>query len=225
MTKPRLPRRETGERFSRQRFSNVIYLFREGSTEYEYLKEISIGSGFQIVPRSMQSDPVFLVNSAVGFLSDSDVASDFVKNPGYEVWIVFDDDEKPVISTVMRSFPAMLRRIKNASLRTRVHVAFMKPCIELWAVLCLKDGIRLYTNAPGHRKMESLLRKHMPSYRHDGCPYFDIAKMPEWKKACEQARQWEGTWGTFPNCNSATWFAGIHELVRRIQEAKQMPLS
>ena len=204
--------------FRREPFGLVVHLFHEGGTEIQYLQDLCAGTNVHVLSVKRNANPQSLIDEAVRHLNEN--AGEFRRNLRREVWIVFDDDEKPAIPAVLKAFPSALRQVKDATLRSRIHVAFMKPCIELWGVLCLKDGVRLYAKAPGHRKMESLLRKHMPSYRHDGHPYFDIDKMPEWKSACEQARQWEATWGTFPNCGSATWFAGIHELVRRIQDAK-----
>ena len=220
MASKRLSRREPPNRFERNRFSTVIYLFCEGKTESEYLKELSSGSGFRIVTRGEEASPASLIESAVDFLLDADIAKDFKANPNNEVWIVFDDDEKPEVPIAMKAFSAALRRIKKAGLGSQIRVGFMKPCIELWAVMSLPGGLRAFGNAKGHRKMESLLRSLMPTYRHDGNPYFDISKMTEWREACKRARDWERQWGPFPDCASATWYAGIHELVMRIQTAK-----
>lgn len=219
MASKRLSRRKPPNRFERNRFSTVIYLFCEGKTESEYLKELSSGSGFRIVNRGEEASPASLIESAIDFLLDADIAKDFKFNPNNEVWIVFDDDEKPEVPVAMKAFPAALRRIKNADLRSRIHVGFMKPCIELWAVMCLPGGLHAFENAKGHRKMESLLRRLMPAYRHDGNPYFDVSKMTEWREACKRAQDWERQWGSFPDCASATWYAGIHGLVTRIQTA------
>lgn len=205
--------------FLREPFELVVHLFHEGGTEIQYLQDLAIGTNIHFLSVKKDANPQALIDAAVEHLNDNE--GKFRHNPRREVWIVFDDDEKSVIPSVLKAFPAALNRIRDASLKSRVHVAFMRPCIELWGVLCLKGGVRLYTKASGHRKMESLLRKHMPSYRHDGHPYLDIDKMPEWEKACELARKWETTWGAFPNCSSATWSACIHELVRRIQNAKR----
>lgn len=205
--------------FHREPFGLVVHLFHEGGTEIQYLQEIAVGTNVHVISVKKVANPQDLIDEAVKHLNEN--AGEFRRNLRREVWIVFDDDEKPVVPSVMKTFSTALLQIKDESLRTRVHVAFMKPCIELWAVLCLKGGDRLFERAPTHRKMESLLQKHMPSYRHDDNPYFDIRKMTEWEVACKQARLWESTWGAFPNCRSATWFAGIHELVRRIQAAKR----
>ena len=207
MASKRLSRREPPNRFERNRFSTVIYLFCEGKTESEYLKELSSGSGFRIVTRGEEASPASLIESAVDFLLDADIAKDFKANPNNEVWIVFDDDEKPEVPIAMKAFSAALRRIKKAGLGSQIRVG-------------LPGGLRAFGNAKGHRRMESLLRSLMPTYRHDGNPYFDISKMTEWREACKRAQDWERQWGPFPDCVSATWYAGIHELVMRIQTAK-----
>ena len=207
-------------RFGSKPASRVVYLFREGETERQYLQDLSDGCGIHVTPVLSVADPLDLINGAVAFLNAN--ADDFRRNSALEIWIVFDDDEKPSVPVAMKAFPATLRRIKNANLRSRIHVGFMKPCIELWAVMCLPGGLRAFGKANGHRKMESLLRSLMPTYRHDGNPYFDISKMTEWREACKRAQDWERQWGPFPDCVSATWYAGIHELVMRIQTAKEL---
>ena len=218
MASKRSVRKSLSSRFGRKPASRVVYLFREGETERQYLQDLSDGCGIHVTPVLSVADPLDLINGAVAFLNAN--ADDFRRNSALEIWIVFDDDEKPSVPVAMKAFPATLRRIKNANLRSRIHVGFMKPCIELWAVMCLPGGLRAFGKANGHRKMESLLRRLMPTYRHDGNPYFDVSKMTEWREACKRAQDWERQWGPFPDCVPATWYAGIHELVTRIQTAK-----
>ncbi len=210
--------RHARNRFTRQRFSRIVYLFHEGETENQYLRELSEESGFKIVSRRRIANPPDLIDAAIAFLNEN--PEEFQGEVPTDIWIVFDDDAKPVISEVLSSYSSKVRRVKNPALRSCLHVAFVRPCIELWAVLCLKDGVRLSQTVQGHREMESLLHRHLPSYDHDRHPYFNISKMTEWKTACETARKWEETWGAFPNCQSATRFAGIYALVSRIQEGK-----
>ena len=67
MASKRLSRRKPPNRFERNRFSTVIYLFCEGKTESEYLKELSSGSGFRIVTRGEEASPASLIESAIDF--------------------------------------------------------------------------------------------------------------------------------------------------------------
>ena len=56
----------------------------------------------------------------------------------------------------------------------------------------------------------------MPSYRHEGNPYFDLSKMPNYEQAVRKARQWEVSLDGEQEYN-ASKFAGIYKLTENIK--------
>ena len=97
-----------------------------------------------------------------------------------------------------------------------INVGFSKPCIELWALMCMAESPERIQFSLDRHALQSQLTKAMPRYNHNRNPYFDVSKMAFWSNACELASQWERTFGTFPDCVAATRYVGIAPLVRRI---------
>lgn len=198
----------------RNRFSSTVYLFYEGLTELRYLQDIAAGRTTQIIRRERNAAPLKLLEEAVRFIR-MNFRTIARTTPDPHVWVVFDDDEKPDIRQAADWFDRNRLSIPE-SFRDRFHIGYMKPCIELWGMLCHPKGRTAFRRARTHTAMQRELHRIMPSYHHDENPYFDTAVLTETSFACKTAENWERTAGPFPQCISTSFFAGIHPLVRSI---------
>ena len=196
------------------RFLSVVYLFHEGETEFRYFQDISANRLVRITRGSRNAAPVKLLQEAVAFAKRQSAVI-LRTTPDPHIWVVFDDDEKPDIRNAADWFVENRAAIPEG-LRDRFHVGYMKPCIELWGMLCHPKGKTLFRRAKTHVSMQHELSRIMPSYNHDGNPYFDAAAMTEIAFACTTAENWERTSGCFPDCVDTSYFAGIHPLVNTI---------
>lgn len=187
-------------------FEKTIYLFTEGDTESQYILDLARDTNVKIIAQGAISSPKQLAEKAKEFVSfNRERLTDGSNN---SVWIVFDDDEK---NTKITEFRDAMRGGQC------IKIAYMKPCIELWGVMCVKgcvSGLALT-----HRKIESALKKLMPRYDHSGHPYFDTKKMIHTDVACQIATQWDKTYPTFESRMNARYFAGIHTIVEGILKA------
>ena len=198
----------------RLRFSSTVYLFYEGLTELRYLQDISAGNLVHIVKGGQNAAPVKLIEMAVRFVrKEGKRILRTIQDP--HIWIVFDDDEKPDIRGAAEWFAHHSASIPD-TFRERVHVGYMKPCIELWGMLCHPKGKKAFRRALTHTAMQRELHRIMPTYEHEGNPFFDVAAMIEIPFATKMAKNWERTFGPFPMCTGATFFAGIYPLVESI---------
>lgn len=187
-------------------FEKTIYLFTEGATESQYIIDLASDTNVKIIAQGMISSPKQLAEKAKEFVAaNKERFADGSKN---SVWIVFDDDEK---NTKIAEFRDAMRGGRY------IKVAYMKPCIELWGVMCVKGNVSGL--ALTHRKIESALKKLMPGYDHSGHPYFDTKKMVHTDAACQIAAQWDRTYPTFESRMNASYFAGIHTIVEDILKA------
>lgn len=185
-------------------FDRTIYLFTEGETEQQYIIDLAQDTNVEIVPFKPISSPRLLAETVKAWLADK---KDWFAsgNVNAEVWIIFDEDEK---NGNIEEFCKAIKGVRN------VRVAYMKPCIELWGVMCVQGNTSGL--AKTHRKVESALKKVMPGYDHSGNPYFDTAKMVKTAQACQQAAQWDKSYPTFSSRMNAAFFAGIHTLVEEL---------
>lgn len=203
----------------RLRFSSTIYLFYEGLTELRYLQDISAGNSVHIIKGGQNAAPVKLIEMAFRFVKkDGKRVLRNTQDPQF--WILFDDDEKPDVREATDLFVQHIALMPDV-LRERIHVGYMKPCIELWGMLCHPKGKKAFRRASTHTAMQRELHLIMPTYNHDGNPYFDVATMTEIPFACETARNWERTFGLFPDCTRASYFAGVYPLVESIMRSSQ----
>lgn len=198
----------------RPRFSSTVYLFHEGQTELKYFQDISKGSSVHIVHRERDAAPVKLLEKAFRFVK-KEGRPILRTTPDPHVWVVFDDDEKPDIRDAAEWFVRNRASIPTA-FRERFHVGYMKPCIELWGMLCHPKSRTIFHRARTHASMQRELHRVMPSYDHGATPYFDAGSMTETAFACTTAENWERTSGPFPRCIDTSFFAGIYPLVRSI---------
>lgn len=206
----------------------IIRLFAEGETEVVYLQKIAALHSVRINKELVDSSPIHLLTKAIKWTVEHAkiLREDHGKN---RIWVVFDDDAKARdMEEVVRIWKICPEEcMKTCKIRdrnrcdfndvlSRVNIGFMTPCIEIWALMCLDKRVCNYSL--DRHKLQSELHHKMPSYKHDGHPYFDVDKMVEWRKACAQADDWRRTYGDFPNCMHAARYAGIAPLVREIME-------
>lgn len=213
------------------RFRLIVHAFMEGGTELDYLQKIAKGKNVRVQSGRIDSSPVALLGAAMKWCVDN--AKTLRKSGCIDtVWVIFDDDEKVHdVEAVRRLWGQCAEqcmkhcRVRNrgqcgySDVLSKINVAFMKPCVELWALMCTPgDGIGQY---PSNRHaLQGMLNKVMPTYDHYRHPYFDVSKMTAWRDACAQAEKWEQTFGRFPDCLNATRFDGIAPLVKMIMDCE-----
>lgn len=195
----------------RKRFLSTVYLFYEGLTELRYLQDLASGRSTRIIRRERNAAPLKLLEEAVRFVRKN-FRTIARTTPDPHVWVVFDDDEKPDIRHVADWFDRNRISIPPP-FRDRFHIGYMKPCIELWGMLCHPNGKKVFRRAHTHAAMQRELHRVMPSYDHDKNPYFDAAVLTETSFACKTAENWTRTSGPFPQCINTSFFAGIYPLV------------
>ena len=183
----------------RSQFKLIIHLFCEGKTELDYLQKFirqrRKNAEVRLNKIMINSNPQIIAQKTVQQFDDLQM-----KNS--EVWVVFDHDGRDIV-------------VKDAidlinSSRKDIHIAFMKPCIEIWPLM--HNGIdNVTTQTAAQSKLESI----MPHYKHDRNPYFDLDKMPNYTEAVVKAKQWQTSLSGEPEYNSAK-YAGIFKLTEKI---------
>lgn len=131
---------------------------------------------------------------------------DELKTSKSEIWVIFDHDGRE------REIQEAIDLIKQS--RKNIHIAFMKPCIEIWPLLH-NDIDNVTSQAAAQSKLEEI----MPFYKHDRNPYFDLSKMPNYAQAVHKAKQWEISLSGDKEYNSAK-FAGIYKLTEKIKNTE-----
>ena len=195
----------------RKRFLSTVYLFYEGSTELRYFQDLARDRPVRIIRHERNAAPLKLLEEAVRFVRKN--FGPIVRTtPNPQVWVVFDDDEKPDIRDAADWFERNRGSIPDC-FRDRFHIGYMKPCIELWGMLSHPKGRTAFRRPRTHTAMQRELHRVMPSYDHDANPYFDAGSMTETAFACKTAENWERSSGSFPACCGTSYFAGIHSLV------------
>ena len=214
------------------RFRLIVHAFVEGRTELDYLQNIAKGQNVRILRERMDSSPVVLLGAAMKWCVDN-ARILRAKRCVDTVWVIFDEDEKVCeIETVRKLWwqcaESCMRecrirdrkRCEYNDVLSKINVAFLNPCIELWALMCLPKLQTGRTQFSSNRHvLQDQLNKLMPTYDHSRHPYFDVSEMTAWREACAQAAEWERTFGIFPDCLKAPRFAGIAPLVEMIQTA------
>lgn len=211
----------------------IVRLLAEGETESVYFQKIATSHNVRVSVEQKVSSPVLLLSNAIKWVV-SNAKMLYNDNGQNRIWVVFDDDAKArdmeEVVRIWKTCPDICMRLcrirdrnrcKYSDLLERINIGFMTPCIEIWGLMCM-DGInpkaadKVY---PANRhKIQSLLHRRMPTYIHDGHPYFEIEKMKGWRQACDRADNWTQSYGIFPACIRATRYAGIAPLVREIME-------
>ena len=211
----------------------IVRLFSEGETEAVYLQKIAALHNVRVSVVQKVSSPVQLLSNAIKWVVSKEKLL-HQDNGQNRIWVIFDDDAKArdmkEVVRIWKTCPDLCmqfckirdrNRCEHGDLLERINVGFMTPCIEIWGLMCM-DGINLKTSDrvyPADRhKIQSLLHRQMPTYIHDGHPYFEIGKMKGWQQACDRADKWAQSFGRFPACIHATRYAGIAPLVREIME-------
>lgn len=211
----------------------IVRLFAEGETEAVYLQKIASSHHVRVESELIVSSPVRLLENAVKWSVDH--AKMLRRDNGRNrVWVIFDDDAKAAdmaeVIRVWKTCPETCsascgirdrNKCEFKDVIDRIRIGFMTPCVEIWGLMCAagKDSKTAGREYPADRhKLQSMLHTIMPSYVHDGHPYFEIDKMSNWASACSCADNWARTFGTFPSCTRATRYAGIAPLVREIME-------
>ena len=185
----------------RPQFKLIIQLFYEGKTELDYLQKFI---------RQQHKDAVIKLNKIYNNQNPRILAQEAVKRfndlkmDNSEVWVAFDDDGRDA------EVKWAIDLINNSG--KDIHLAFMKPCIEIWPLM--HNGI---DNVTKQDMAQSKLESIMPSYKHDGCAYFDLNKMPDYEGAVAKAKQWQTSLSGAPEYDSAK-FAGIYKLTERIKD-------
>ena len=214
------------------RFRLIVHAFVEGGTELDYLQNIAKGQNVRILRERMDSSPVVLLGAAMKWCVDN-ARILRAKRCVDTVWVIFDEDEKVRdIETVRKLWGQCAescmrecrirdrKRCEYNDVLSKINVAFLNPCIELWALMCLPKLQTGRTQFSSNRHvLQDQLNKLMPTYDHSRHPYFDVSEMTAWREACAQAAEWERTFGNFPDCLNAPRFAGIAPLVEKIQTA------
>ena len=204
----------------RPQYQWVVHVFTEGDTEYQYLKDIAQDRCVRVV-RDCQpiSSPAELLQEAKdwAFKNRTFLGSSSGKN--HVIWVLFDDDEKPEIRQVIKDLkktPSGCRPEEFFSQKfPKIHIGYMKPCIELWGAMTVCGSLKSFPHT--HSGMESFLAKVMKNYSHkDTRRYFDVEQMVNTDWALDMAAKWESTYGEFPSCHNAAFFAGIYRLVNLI---------
>ena len=109
---------------TRSSFSLVVYLFYEGETELDYLQKYiqqQRKASVRLVKRCQSPNPQYLVEQAIKSFKELKK----VKNS--EIWVVFDHDGRE--QEVQQAINKLINNHKD------IHLAFMKPCIEIWPLL------------------------------------------------------------------------------------------
>ena len=215
----------------RNRFRFVVHLFSEGETELDYLQTIGKSCNVQVTRGVVNSSPKVLLANAFKWVKSN--AKTLRKEEDFRrVWVVFDDDAKAAdmaeIVELWKKCPDLCaeackirdrNRCEYADVLERIKIGFMTPCIEIWGLMCTenftKAAKRKEYSLDRHR-LQSELHKRMPSYVHDGHPYFEVDKMNSTLEACQKAEKWISTYGDFPDCVRASRYAGIAPLVKEI---------
>ena len=160
------------------KFKLIIQLFHEGKTELDYLQKfIQQQKKTRLVKLNTiytNPNPFNLAEKAV--IKYDDINKNIRKS---EIWVIFDDDGRD--DEIKKAFDKIKESGKN------IYIAYMKPCIEIWPLL--HNGV--VNNINSQSEAQSKLKSIMPSYKHEGNPYFDLSKMLSYKQAVEKARQWE----------------------------------
>ena len=184
----------------RSEFRLIIQLFYEGKTELDYLQKfIQQQKKTTLVKLNKiytNQNPVTLAKEVVKKYND-------IKMSKSEIWVIFDDDGR--IAEVRDAINLIKQSGKD------IHLAYMKPCIEIWPLL--HNGI---DNVNSQNEAQSRLESIMPSYRHEGNPYLDLSKMPNYEQAVSKAHRWEVSLNGEPEYN-ASKFAGIYKLTENIK--------
>lgn len=208
-------------------FEYVVHVFSEGGTELRYLYDIAKNKCVKIVPVPCRtSSPHVLMQKARDWAYEH---QEFFNGrrlrdgAQHLIWVLFDDDEKTVdIAQTKSEFSNSPSGVSPAKLKhykpPRIHVGYMKPCIEIWGAMCVKGDVKGLPHT--HGAVEAALSKIMKGYDHSSNRYFDVKQMVNTEKACTLAEQWENTHGAFPACVNATYFACIHRLVSLVYSAK-----
>jgi len=208
-------------------FEYVVHVFSEGETELRYLYDITKKKSVKIVPVPCRtSSPHMLMRQARDWAFEHQKLFTIKRSQDgatHLIWVLFDDDEKTNdIAQTVAEFANLPRGVSRARLKRytppKIHVGYMKPCIELWGAMCVKGDNKGLPRT--HGAVESALSRIMKGYNHNSNRYFDVKQMVNTSKACKLAAQWENTYGEFPACINATYFACIHSLVTLICSAK-----
>ena len=184
----------------RSEFKLIIQLFYEGKTELDYLQKFI---------QQQKKTPLIKLNKIYTNPNPATLAKEAVrrykdiKMPKSEIWVIFDDDGRN--AEVREAINTIKQSGKN------ICLAYMKPCIEIWPLL--HNGI---DNVNSQSEAQSRLESIMPSYRHEGKPYFDLSKMPNYEQAVSKAHRWEVSLDGEPEYN-ASKFAGIYKLTDSIK--------
>ena len=210
---------------AKQDFEWTIHLFTEGETEFRYISDIAIQKCVKVVRETKPvSSPHVLMQLARDWAYAHRDLIESEEGRRHLIWVLFDDDEKTaeIAQTVkeMKNLPTGVNtKLYDRKKVPTIFVGYMKPCIELWGALGVRGSVSGLPRT--HRAMESYLAKMMTGYSHkDDRRYFEVGQMSQTEKACRLAAQWELTYGAFPKCINAAYFAGIHKLVSLIYVCK-----
>lgn len=188
---------------TRNEFKLIIQLFYEGQTELDYLQQFIQQQKKTALVRLNKTyrnpNPLTLAKETIKRYND-------LKTSKSEIWVIFDHDGRE------REIQEAIDLIKQS--RKDIHIAFMKPCIEIWPLLH-NDIDNVTSQAAAQSKLEEI----MPSYKHDRNPYFELSKMPNYAQAVRKAEQWEISLSGDSEYNSAK-FAGIYKLTERIKNTE-----
>lgn len=188
---------------TRKEFKLIIQLFYEGLTELDYLQKFIQQQKKTTLVRlnrtCINPNPLILAKEAIRRYND-------LKTSKSEIWVIFDHDGRE------REVREAIDLIKQS--RKDIHIAFMKPCIEIWPLLH-NDIDNVTSQATAQSKLEEI----MPSYKHDRNPYFELSKMPNYTQAVHKANQWEISLSGDKEYNSAK-FAGIYKLTEIIKNTE-----
>ncbi len=200
---------------SHKQYKLVIYLFAEGlRTEYQYIydyiKQNKKDALVRIVKQRPESDCIKLTQTAIDFEKNQSWKK--VDAP-HQTWIMFDHDGNEV--KVNQALKRIKEYNKSCVAEKRIDVAFMKPCVEIWALMHFRNHF-----SENKIQLQKELHKVMPSYDHENNPIFDLKLLTEdkYKKACARAQNWYNSLDDKDNPNSGGYYAGIYVLMQEIDK-------
>jgi len=148
-----------------------IWAYCEGRTEKQYIEDLANYVGRRLIHVEVTGQvgvPLSVVSAAKQKLKELKArstkrgASSF--DTQFTVWAVFDRDAHD-------SYDVALETARTSE----VAAVYSNPCVEIWAIYHLENDDR---DPPLERRgAQSRLRELMPSYSHEGNPYFDFLAM------------------------------------------------
>jgi hypothetical protein len=206
--------------FKRPKKELIVYLFCEGKTESKYIMEFvkKYNNLVHIMEKKTYcTHPNGIVEKALHFIEENKQFFGKNINTPSEIWVVFDHDDKIIyVKKAFKLIEEYNNRLKKA---VKLNLAYTCPCFEVWALLHYNIPV---SKIPYNRKRaQSLLKKYMKKYKHNGNICFDFQELTEqrYKSAVKKAKVWENTENR--KIINASRYTTVHHLTERIRKVSQ----